>query len=221
MVADLVLVALLGGLTALDGTSFGQFMVSRPFVAGTLTGVLLGAPAEGAAVGAILELFHLCVLPVGGARFPEPGPAAVAAAATAAAAPGAAGLALGVALGLAWAGAGGVSVTYLRLVNSRLVPDSTNGRVTPADVTRAHLAALALDFVRGATLAAAGALLGVVLAPPLAASWPLDGPLTSGLLVAAAAVPLGVMLRTFGGWRRRAPPFLAGLGAGLVTAVLL
>ncbi|MBI4538472.1 MAG: PTS sugar transporter subunit IIC [Gemmatimonadetes bacterium] len=221
MAADLVVAALLGGLLGLDGTSFGQFMVSRPFVAATLAGALVGAPVYGAAVGAVLELFQLCVLPVGGARFPESGPAAVAAALTAAAAPGAAGLALGVALGLVWEGLGGASITYLRLLNSRFVPDPITGPVTPRHVTQAHLTALSLDFARGALLASTGATLGLLVAPHLAVVWPLDERHTAGMLTAAAAAPMGVLLRTFGGWQRWRWLFLAGLAAGTVAAVTL
>ena len=36
---EIVQVSLLGGLLGLDGTAVGQFMVSRPIVAGALVGV--------------------------------------------------------------------------------------------------------------------------------------------------------------------------------------
>ncbi|MED5200176.1 MAG: hypothetical protein VYB51_10255 [Gemmatimonadota bacterium] len=39
--------AILGGLLALDATSVGQFMISRPLVAGTLAGWWLGDPGVG------------------------------------------------------------------------------------------------------------------------------------------------------------------------------
>ena len=68
---EIIRVSLLGGLLALDGTSVGQFMVSRPLVAGALVGWLLGDPATGVAVGAILELYLLVSFPTGGSRFPE------------------------------------------------------------------------------------------------------------------------------------------------------
>lgn len=219
---ELLGVALLGAVVGLDGTSLGQFMVSRPFVAATLAGALVGSPLEGAAVGAILELFQLSVIPAGGARFPESGPAAVAAAATAAVAGGGPpGVAAGAALGLVWLALGGVSVTYLRLLNSRRVPDPTAEPVSPRRVARAHLAALGVDAARGALLALAGAAVGVILAPPFAAWWPLDGAMTSGMLVAAGAAPLGVLVRTFGGWQRWRRLFLAGLLAGSAALAVL
>src|SRR5690606_39516372 len=75
--ADALWLLLLGGWMAVDGTSVGQFMVSRPLVAASLAGWIVGDPAAGLTVGVILELFHLAVLPVGAARYPEGGPAAV------------------------------------------------------------------------------------------------------------------------------------------------
>ena len=114
----------LGGLLALDGTSVAQLMVSRPFVAATLGGVLAGRPAEGMAVGLVLEALHLAVLPVGASRYPEGGPAAVAAGAVYAAAhapPATAQAALLVAvlLALALEWAGGRTVAALRQFNVR------------------------------------------------------------------------------------------------------
>src|SRR5690606_15616708 len=68
---------LLGGWMAVDGTSVGQIMVSRPLVAATLAGWVVGDPLAGLTAGVLLELFHLAVLPVGAARYPEGGPASV------------------------------------------------------------------------------------------------------------------------------------------------
>ncbi len=53
---NILLLSLLGGVLAVDGTSVGQFMVSRPLVAGVLAGWLLGDPMSGLWVGGILEL---------------------------------------------------------------------------------------------------------------------------------------------------------------------
>ena len=83
---ELLLVSLLGGVLALDGTAVGQFMVSRPLVAGALTGWLVGSPAVGLAVGALLEAYLLVSFPSGGARYPEGATAAVVAVASAGAA---------------------------------------------------------------------------------------------------------------------------------------
>ena len=70
MVAELARLALLGGLLGLDGTSAGQFMVSRPLVAGALTGWAVGDVTTGILVGAVLELFLRVSSPTGGERSP-------------------------------------------------------------------------------------------------------------------------------------------------------
>jgi len=82
-VTELLLLALLGGLLALESTSVGQLMLSRPLVAGTLTGWVMGSAAAGFAVGTILEVYLLVSLPVGASRYPEGGLATVIAAAVA------------------------------------------------------------------------------------------------------------------------------------------
>ncbi len=81
---EIAQVSLLGGLLALDATSVGQFMVSRPLVAGALIGWLLGDPPLGFTIGAVLELYLLVSFPTGGSRFPEGATATVVAAASAA-----------------------------------------------------------------------------------------------------------------------------------------
>ena len=106
---DLALLTFLGGLLALDGTSFGQFMVSRPLVAGTLTGWAVGDPVLGLLMGGILEFYFISVFPVGGGHFPEGGAPTLVAVATAVAAPGPAGLALGALMGFLWSRLGAIS----------------------------------------------------------------------------------------------------------------
>ncbi len=66
-----------GGIVAVDETSFGQFMISRPVAAGFITGLITGELFFGTLIGALFELLYLDVLPVGGARFPSAGLAAV------------------------------------------------------------------------------------------------------------------------------------------------
>ncbi len=58
-------IALVGSILGLDRTAAGQFMVSQPIVAGPITGWMLGDPAAGLAIGAILELLWVLDLPVG------------------------------------------------------------------------------------------------------------------------------------------------------------
>lgn len=60
----ILLIAAAGGLMCLDRIVF-QAMISRPVVAGTLTGWILGDPATGLLVGAMIELFWIDHLPIG------------------------------------------------------------------------------------------------------------------------------------------------------------
>ena len=96
---ELVHLTLLGGLLALDGTSFGQFMFSRPLVAGVLTGWIMGDPVTGLLIGGLLEVYFISIFPVGGAEFPEGGPPTLVAVATGVAVSGPAGIAFGALLG--------------------------------------------------------------------------------------------------------------------------
>ena len=108
---ELALVALLGGVLALDATSVGQFMLSRPVVAGAVTGWMLGDPALGLLIGTLLELYLLVSFPSGGARFPEGTTATVVAVATAVASDTAGALPIAIAVGLLWGQVGGFSIT--------------------------------------------------------------------------------------------------------------
>ena len=217
---ELVQVGLLGGLLALDATSVGQFMVSRPLVAGALTGWLLGEPAVGVAVGAILELYLLVSYPTGGSRFPEGATATVVAVASAGTGSGGA-LALGVAAGLVWGQIAGVSITWLRQLNGRLVPDHAQGAPSTRRLAAAHLGAVLLDFARGVVVTLAGVLATRPLVNGLGASWPLSRDATVGLLLVGGSVSVGILLRDFGGFRRRAAAFVAGLALTVLGARLL
>ncbi|NIP59593.1 MAG: hypothetical protein GWM92_00625 [Gemmatimonadetes bacterium] len=212
--------AVLGGLLGLDQTGVGQFMVSRPLVTGTLVGALLGSPDSGLLVGALLEGLFLPAFPVGGARFPETGPATVVAAATAST-PGAGGLALAVVMGVVWALLGSGSVTVLRRVNERLVPDPWRSRVEPGRLVGRHLGAVALDFLRGTALTGIGLVLAGKVAAPLARRWPLAAEETTGLLAMAACVSLGGLLSGLGPARRRARLVAVGALAGMAVGALL
>ena len=210
---------LLGGVLALEGTAVGQFMFSRPLVAGTLAGLLLGSPAEGFALGALLEIYLLVAFPVGGARFPEGALATVVGVASLG--PGGAGeTALAVAVALVWGQVAGVSITLQRNLNGRLfVPDDESAGATT--VTRGHLLALAAEFVRGAVVTALGVVAGRGVVSALAAYWPLDAPTTRGVLLLGGLVSLGVLLRSLGGLRRRLGLLSAGLGVGILMGYLL
>ena len=213
--------AVLGGLLALDGTSVAQLMVSRPFVAAALGGALVGRPAEGMAIGVVLEALHLAVLPVGASRYPEGGPAAVAAgsvyaAAQAPPASASATLLIAVLCALALEWVGGRTVIALRQVNVRFAGAPAEG-LTPGGLARRHGIPIALDFLRGAALTLLGVLaLGALLTMADIPDFP---DVAAGTVVRLAAVAgIASALRLFG--RANYPLFLAGGAAGALVAWL-
>jgi hypothetical protein len=216
--AQTAVLAALGGLVALDGTSVGQLMVSRPFVAAALGGLAVGRPTAGIVVGVVLEALHLAVLPVGAAKYPEGGPAAVAAGAVFAAwqdPPVATSATLLVvvlvALGMEWVG--GHSVELLRRFNARFSGAPEAG-ITPRALAGRVGAAVGLDFARGAALT----LAGVLLLDALLAAVDFSGfpQVAVGTVVRLAVVAgLASALRLFG--RTHYPLFVAGAAAGAVV----
>lgn len=219
---EILKVTALGGLLGLDATGVGQFMVSRPLVAGALTGWLLGDVALGVTIGVVLELYLLVSFPTGGARFPEGATATVVAVACAVPFPGAGAIPLAIAVGLVWGQLGGATITLQRHVNSRLVPDPGEARASSArTLVGTHLTAIALDLLRGAVVTSAGVLVGRVVLGALVARWPLSPSASTGLVLVGGAVSAGILLRDLGGFRRRRVWFAAGLALGIVGARLL
>ncbi len=215
----LLMLGLLGGFVAIDGTSFGQFMISRPLVAGTLGGAIIGDPVQGALIGGILEAFHLSVLPVGAAKYPEGGPAAVAGGAVYASSDFAAStLLLTVVIVLALEWGGGESVRLLRRVNLRIVYPRDGRRLSGRSLERRHLAAIGIDFLRGMILVSVGVLGLTALLPALAAAWGLGEQIPQILLSAVVAGLLASTYRSFGGRRWMAA---AGVAAGLLFVLLV
>jgi mannose/fructose/N-acetylgalactosamine-specific phosphotransferase system component IIC len=215
-----ILVTLWGGLVGLDATSFPQVMISRPLVAATGTGLILGRPIEGLAVGVLLELFTLVILPIGAARYPEAGTAAVGATAAYVIATGGDQrpelLLLALGFGLLWERVCGISVNLLRRVNERLVTDAPERRpLTPRRLERLHLTALGLDFVRGSLVSVVGAVLALALLRMAGGSWALGEVPATGALGVAGAAMVGATLSLFDGWSERRLAFVLGLLCGL------
>jgi mannose/fructose/N-acetylgalactosamine-specific phosphotransferase system component IIC len=218
---DLLSLTLLGGLLALDGTSLGQFMVSRPLVAGVLTGWLVGDPVLGLLIGGILEVYFISIFPVGGAEFPEGGPPTMVAVATGSMLAGPAGVALGTLLGFLLSRLGAFSTRILRRLNGRLVPDPSRKEVTPSRIIWAHMGGVALDFLRGCLLSLAGLIAGGWITRIAEDVWPLGMPGTYVLLAVGACIPAGAFVDALGGWRRRGSLFGAGLSGFLLASFVL
>jgi len=148
--------ALLGALFGLDVVSFPQAMISRPIVAATLSGAMLGYPLRGLAMGAALEFFALESMPFGASRYPEWGSAAVVGGALFALTPDNTPAAMTVATlaALITAQLGGVSMIALRRWNAQRTRSvqaaiaSGSGRA----VVGLQLSGLTADLLRGGVL---------------------------------------------------------------------
>ncbi|MBT8488351.1 MAG: hypothetical protein HKN72_14950 [Gemmatimonadetes bacterium] len=217
---DILRLGALGGLLGLDGTAVGQFMLSRPLVAGMLAGWVTGDVVQGTLIGAILELYLLVSVPSGGARFPEGATATVVAVACAVPFDGVGALPLGVAGGLVWGQVSGVTVDAQRHFNARLMPDE-GGEDLAGSLTKGHLLAVLLDFVRGAVVTAVGIAGGRFLMAAFVDRWPLGASASMVLLLVGGAVSAGILLNDLGGFRRRKVWFTAGLALGLLGSRLL
>jgi mannose/fructose/N-acetylgalactosamine-specific phosphotransferase system component IIC len=199
----LTLLAILGAVVAVDATSLGQLMLSRPLVAGTLAGAIVGMPLEGALIGALMEVLSLGILPVGAARYPETGTAAVAAVGTlglAGAAPLPETLLLVLVYGLVWQRIFGVTVVAGRYLNERLV--HAGEEVAREDlhsrIERWHLTSMTMDLLRGAVMTAIATLVGVPLLRFAVATSALPSLAAAIAVAAAAATVLMGTARVFG-----------------------
>jgi mannose/fructose/N-acetylgalactosamine-specific phosphotransferase system component IIC len=216
-------VGLFGGFVGLDATSFPQAMISRPLVAGSLTGAIFGRPVEGVVIGFVMEAFALIILPVGAVRYPESGTATVAATAAymAATPPGlvAGSVVLAVTFALFWERVAGESVVLLRRGNGRIL--GRIGGVAARQLEQRHLAAMTFDFLRGAVITGTGALLAFPVLAVLVGLWGLPSQLTTAALAALVAAMVGTAVPLFGGVRSRALALAVGLGAGIVMGMAL
>jgi mannose/fructose/N-acetylgalactosamine-specific phosphotransferase system component IIC len=214
-----LLLVLFGGWAGVDATSAGQFMLSRPLVAATLAGWMVGDPATGALLGLILEALNLTVLPVGAASYPESGPAAVAAAAVLAGGPVLpSSILVAVLFALSWAWLASVTVRQLRVVNIRLMaPDSLRGQ-PPQVLQRRHLLAVGMDFVRAALLVALAMPLLAGLLELTGATWGMEEQVPWVVLWSLTAAGIAATLRLFG--ERRSGLFALGVVCGLLLLSL-
>lgn len=131
-------------------------------------------------------------------------------------APGA--LPLAVAVGLVWGQLAGLSVTWMRRLNSRIVPEPGTGHPGPRRVWTAHLGAVLIDFVRGAVVTLLGVVAGRAIVSGMHGPWALSPSDTVGLLLVGGAASVGILLRDVGGFRRRKMLFVTGLALGILGA---
>ena len=211
---------LLGTWSGIDGASAGQFLISRPLVSATLAGYCIGTPSEGLMIGALLEGYHLADLPVGGARLPEPGPAAGPAVLLAARLGGPGGLALGVALGVLGSLAGGATFRGQRRLNSRIMRPPENGRLSGPALSRRHWSCIGADALRSLLLTGSGLAAALAVPHGLAARWPLRETATWMLLAAPALLVAGTLLRRWHRVPNAGAMFVAGTLAGILLGLV-
>lgn len=221
---DALPLALLGAVLGLDVVSFPQAMISRPLVAATLAGALLGHPGEGLLMGASMELIALETLPFGASRYPEWGSASVVGGAIFAAHaernPGALGVALLCALATAWVG--GISMVWLRRLNarwaSRAVAELDAGSARA--VVGLQLRGMTADLARGGLLTWLALVVLSPLATLLVRYWELDSQISRAIVVgAAASVAAGAAWKIFHPTHGARWYFLGGLAAGLALLI--
>lgn len=214
-------IAMLGGILGLDVVCFPQMMISRPLVAATLAGALVGDPARGIVVGVTMELIALATLPFGASRYPEWGSAAVVAGAIAGAfppdSPGA--LTIGLLAGLSTAYVGGWTMVKLRQWNAWLA-----GRHQPAldagargTVIGLQLAGLTADAVRASVLTAVSYSILKPIGVVALSRWSFDDSLSRALVVSlACAVAASAAWTIFHSAKHARLFFAGGLAVGLL-----
>ncbi|HRQ78034.1 MAG TPA: PTS sugar transporter subunit IIC [Gemmatimonadaceae bacterium] len=148
---QLLPLAVLGAVLGLDVVSFPQAMISRPIVASTLAGAMLGHPERGLVMGVALEFFALESMPFGASRYPEWGSASVVGGALFAMTPDGTPAAMTLAALAALAAA---SMVAPRQLNARLARGQQRQLAagSGAAVARLQFAGMAADLLRGGAL---------------------------------------------------------------------
>ena len=222
------LLLLWGTVVGLDVVTAPQSMVSRPLIAGAITGVLVGlvqpdlfqvSPVvTGLMVGAVLELYALDVLPVGASRYPDYGPATVAATYAALGWRPEVGLGPSVGVGLIVAVIGGWAMQVVRRANASAIQRRAAAlSAGESDAIRAlQWGGVRRDIVRSAGVTLTGLMLAEVI-------WPLLPPgsenfrwLTVVGVGGGIAAALGGAIRSAGRTRR-----VAWLMTGLCVGILV
>lgn len=216
-----LLLLIWGTLVGLDLVSVPQAMISRPLVAGTVAGWLVGDVESGLRIGVVFELFALDVLPVGAVRYPDYGPATVAAVALGAGAPWELSLGLSTALGLVLAVLGGWSLQTVRRWNARAIQRRAAALAAgeSSAIRRLQYGALLRDAARGLVLT----LLGLVFASGIKEKVLLDRQTAVALTLVAIGSALAAAVNgavRSSGRKARLKWLLAGAGAGVLLAVL-
>jgi PTS system mannose-specific IIC component len=217
-------IALLGALLGLDVVSFPQAMVSRPIVAATLSGGLIGHPAAGLLIGVVLELIALDTLPFGASRYPEWGSAGVVGGALfSAQTPGMPGaLPASMLAALLTASISGWSMVVLRRFIARRLEKSRD-RIEDGSrdaLMSLHLTGMSMDLLRGGLVTLTAMMIFAPLVRAIVAVWGSESAASRAVVVVIAAVVAGGALwKVYHSVRHVLWFFLAGLVAWSVLLV--
>ncbi|HEY5939832.1 MAG TPA: PTS sugar transporter subunit IIC [Gemmatimonadales bacterium] len=220
-VQAVLLLLVWGTVVGLDLVSVPQAMISRPLVAGTVAGWLIGDVEAGLRIGVVFELFALDVLPVGAVRSPDYGPATVAAVALGAGAPWELSLGLSTALGLVMALLGGWSLQIVRRWNARAIQRRAAALAAgeSSAIRRLQYGALLRDAGRGLILTLGGIVAASVIKDQVRLDRQTAVALTLVAIGAALAAAVNGAVRS-SGRKARLKWLLAGAGAGVLLAAL-
>ena len=223
---DLMPLVVLGAVLGLDVVTFPQAMISRPIVAATAAGALIGQPGRGLAMGVALEFFALETLPFGASRYPEWGSAAVVGGALFAMTPDgtAAAMTTSALLALVAASFSGSSMVVLRRWNAIWAKRQQDriARGSGSAVSALQIAGLSADLLRGGLITLVGFLALTPIHRAVLGIFTMS-PVVSRATVVSVASAVGIaavwkVVRSTTGARWF---LLAGLAVGVVVAAEL
>ena len=163
--AEILKVIIAGGVSSLDSTAAWQVMISQPLVNAIVTGLLLGDVTTGAILGTLFQIVWGGSLPVGASAFPDGATAGVIGTGGAILLkkelPGIDGstvLLWSLLISLGFGIIGARTVMYMRRINESLMRRADEfakgGKV--ASLEFLHMGGVAVSFVRGVLVTAAG-----------------------------------------------------------------
>jgi PTS system mannose-specific IIC component len=199
-------------------------MISRPIVAATLSGGLIGHPGSGLLIGVVLELIALDTLPFGASRYPEWGSAGVVGGALfSAQSPGMPGaLPASMLAALLTASISGWSMVVLRRFIARRLEKSRD-RIEEGSrdaLMSLHLSGMSMDLLRGALVTLTAMMIFAPLVRAIVAVWGSESAASRAVVVVIAAVVAGGALwKVYHSVRHVLWFFVAGLVAWSVLLV--
>lgn len=218
--------AVLGAVLGLDVVSFPQAMVSRPIVASTLAGALIGQSGRGLMMGVALEFFALESMPFGASRYPEWGSASVVGGVLfAQTADGTAAAMMVAALAaLLTASLGGSSMVLMRRANAVWArrQQARISRGSGSAVVALQLVGMTSDLLRGGVLTLLALLVFVPLHEAVMATVTISPVLSRAVVVSvASAVGLAAVWKVVHTTVGARWYLLGGLAMGFVIAAVL